>query len=150
MRDWTDVGVLLVCALVAPACGRGVPSASNPVPSASNPVPPASDPVPSASNPCAGLTPSLPPAKTFTVTTEDEGGLYCGLATSDGLGNLYFEGSFFTIKSSTGAVVSAQTLFAPLASGCFREVDVTRYAVFRLLTAGSVPLSRTHQWLRQR
>lgn len=103
MRDWTDVGVLLVCALVAPACGRGVPSAA--------------DPVPSASDPCAGLTPSLPPAKTFTITKEDEGGLYCGSATSDGLGNLYFEGSFFTIKSSTGAVVSAQILFAPLASG---------------------------------
>jgi hypothetical protein len=69
-----------------------------------------------AADPCAGLLPTLPPPRTFTVTAADEGGLWCSGATTDGAGNVYVQGYFYSVRNIAGGG-GGGVLFQPLAEG---------------------------------
>jgi hypothetical protein len=66
-------------------------------------------------DPCAGLLPTLPPPRTFTVTAADGGGLVSG-ATTDGAGNVYLLGYIQGVRNIAGGGVGGH-FFTTLAEG---------------------------------
>ena len=98
-----------VCACVGGSSG-GQSSASGDDSSGRN------DP-PAPVDPCAGLLPTLPPPRTFTITAADGGGLWCSGAATDGAGNVYLMHYVTGVRNITRAAVGGGTFAAPLAEG---------------------------------
>jgi hypothetical protein len=77
---------------------------------------------PAPADPCAGLLPTMPPPKTFTITAANGGGFWCSGATTDGAGNVYLMGYRKGVRNialggMVGGDAGGDALFAPLAEG---------------------------------
>ena len=115
-----------VCACVgAPSGGQGSTSGDDSSGSTNHPQPPA--------DACAGLLPTLPAPRTFTITAAEQGGLNCSGATTDGAGNVYLLQYVQGVRNIAGGGAGGN-FFQPLAAGftSFRHgmSPATRYSAY--------------------